>query len=179
MTDCLHLNYIISSLYGVSYLTMPAKKKPVSAKKKAKENEAWCCGAGDNLCSVLINDGLAYFMDTHWHRVTGNPVVPFYAAVTVAGCQMPHGTGKCQSWINGLPPSVILFGYAECDPRNDNRTVPWASSCSGWKLLVLLLSALSPMCRTCRAATFWISRAWHSIFFFYRVAVLFCSNNYW
>ena len=32
---------------------------------------------------------------------------------------MPHGTGKLQSWIKGLPPPGILFGDAGCDPSQD------------------------------------------------------------
>ena len=32
---------------------------------------------------------------------------------------MPHGTGKPQSWIKGLPPPGILFGDAGCDPSQD------------------------------------------------------------
>ena len=59
----------------------------------------------------------------------------------------------------------------ECDPTEIrqwpglHRTVPWAASCSWWKLLDLLLSAPSSMCHTGRAAPFWISRAWPSIFY--------------
>ena len=79
----------------------------------------WGSGAGDYLCSVLINYGLADFRDKHWHGVTGNPEVTLYAAVTVAGCQMTHGTGKLQSWIKGFPPPGIFFGDEGRDPSQD------------------------------------------------------------
>ena len=73
----------------------------------------------------------------------------------------------------------LLWWWGAWSEPGLHRTVPWAASCSWWKLLDLLLSAPSSMCHTGRAAPFWISRAWPSIFYFYRVAVPFCSNNNW
>ena len=132
----------------------------------------WGNETGDYLCSVLINDGLADFRDIHWHIC--NPEVPHYAAVIVAGCQMPHGTGKLQPWMH----QVSCWCGVWSEPGL-HRIVPLAALCSWWMFLDLLLSALSSMCTTGRAALFWVSKYWPSIFCFYRAAVPFCSNNNW